>query len=117
MGKYMSGVPLGVFDLTRDPSLNLVDESIVTVTLQTPADMVHKIFRQLGNKVILVKKGAYLAGLITKKSFIRHMEAQHALHQNQGAGQHDCESMQPHASDYCDHRTSTLREARISSAS
>jgi hypothetical protein len=81
MGRYLNSegkVPLGVFDLTADPDLNLVDESIVTVTLATPADMVHKMFRQLGSKVILVKKEAYLAGLITKKSFIKHMEEQHA---------------------------------------
>merc|ERR1712070_45587 len=87
MGKYMSGVPLGVFDLTRDPSLNLVDESIVTVTLETPAEMVHKIFRQLGNKVILVRREGYVAGLITKKSFIRHMEAQHAIHDEHSHGE------------------------------
>merc|ERR1712139_610623 len=91
MGRYLNAegkVPLGAFDLTAVPDRNLVDESIVTVTLATPADMVHKIFRQLGNKVILVKKQAALAGLITKKSFIRHMEEQHEKAQHSDAAAH-----------------------------
>merc|ERR1712139_337217 len=106
MGRYLNAegkVPLGAFDLTAVPDLNLVDESIVTVTLATPADMVHKIFRQLGNKVILVKKEAYLAGLITKKSFIRHMEEQHAR-----AEHHECHEEKEVAGNI---RTSTIRNA------
>merc|ERR1712070_931680 len=106
MGRYVEGVPPGVFDLTKDPQVNLVDESVVTVTLETPAEMVHKIFRQLGNKVILVKKEAHLAGLITKKSFIRHMEAQHTIH----AQPSHTEAM-PDTEAHMNLRTSRLREA------
>merc|ERR1719498_1244874 len=80
IGRHLKEVPLGVFDLTADRSKNLVDESIVQVTLETPADVVHKIFRQLGNKVIVVVDKMHVAGLITKKSFIRHMEELHAAH-------------------------------------
>jgi len=80
VGRYVESIPAGVFDLTADAALNLVDESVITVTMETKADMVHKLFRQMGNKVIIVKKEGYVAGLITKKSFIRHMEKLHAAH-------------------------------------
>jgi chloride channel 3/4/5 len=78
MGRYMTDVPVGVFDITADPEMNFVDDNIVAVSMETPAALVHKIFRQLGNKIIIVKREGHLAGLITKKSFIRHMEQQHS---------------------------------------
>merc|ERR1711890_180113 len=114
MGRYLykeGDVPVGVFDITAVPDLNLVDEAIVTVTLATPADMVHKIFRQLGNKVILVKKEAYLAGLITKKSFIRHMEEQHAKAEHSRGAEHGEEDATRNDNRRSARRTSTLRNA------
>jgi len=113
MGRYVADIPIGVFDLTADPEMNIVDESIVTVSVDTPADMVHKIFRQLGNKVIIVKKEAKLAGLITKKSFIRHMESLHSAEENhhRSSGSVDPELAKQVALNKKNRRASTLVSA------
>jgi len=105
IGRYVKELPAGSFDLTADPEVNLVDESIITVTMETPAAMVHRIFRMLGNKVIVVKQGAFVAGLITKKSFIRHMEQLHS------AADHDQPAETKKEPEKKNRRASTLKAA------
>lgn len=111
MGKFLpEPPPPGVFDLCADQEMRLVDENIVTVTPETPADMVHKIFRQLGNKVILVKKEGKCYGLITKKSFIRHMEEQHAI-ADEHEEKHEAINALKEAPKNKNRRQSTLKQA------
>jgi len=65
----------GSLDLSK-----LVDETVLRIVPETPLAQVHNIFRQLGIKVVLVARFAELAGLITKKSFVHHLEAGHIGH-------------------------------------
>mmetsp|Transcript_99887 Transcript_99887/g.287001 ORF Transcript_99887/g.287001 Transcript_99887/m.287001 type:complete len:1585 (+) Transcript_99887:104-4858(+) len=64
-----------VLDLSK-----FVDETILRIVPETPLAQVHNIFRQLGIKVVLVARFAELAGLITKKSFVHHLETGHIGH-------------------------------------
>jgi len=66
---------LGVHDLSR-----FVNKAITRVVPETPAAQIHYMFRNLGLKIILVVDKANLVGMITKKSFIAHMEDLHSGH-------------------------------------
>jgi hypothetical protein len=70
----------------RDPQVNAtnaldaskqVDEGVMVVVSNTPASQLQQIFRNLGVRIILVRDRAALVGMITKKSFIKHMEELH----------------------------------------
>lgn len=54
-----------------------LDEGVMVVVPETPATQLQGIFRNLGVKLVLVRKGANLVGIITKKAFIIHMEELH----------------------------------------
>jgi chloride channel 3/4/5 len=54
-----------------------VDEGVMVVVPNTPASQLQQIFRNLGVRIILVRDRAALVGMITKKSFIKHMEELH----------------------------------------
>jgi len=56
----------------------LVDEGVLCVPPEMPAAQLHSIFRNLGIKLILCTKKAKVVGMITKKSFIKHIEELHA---------------------------------------
>jgi chloride channel 3/4/5 len=55
----------------------LVDETVMCCVPETPAVKIQQIFRNLGVKIVLVKKKGKLVGMITKKSFITSMEELH----------------------------------------
>lgn len=57
-----------------------VDEAVMRVVPETPLAQVHNIFRQLGVKLVLVARFGHLAGLITKKSFVHHLQEGHIGH-------------------------------------
>merc|ERR1712194_897083 len=67
---------------------SLVDETSVRVLEETQVLQLHDIFRKLGAKVILVERGAELAGIITKKGFVHHL---HLMEM----GEHICEEDEP----------------------
>merc|ERR1712113_144807 len=69
--------PYGVEDISV-----FVNLSIMRCVPETPATQIHYIFRNLGLKIILVCKKARLVGMITKKSFIHHMEELHQGHEH-----------------------------------
>jgi len=71
-------LPLGIEDLSF-----LVNVAVTRCVPETPAAQVHYMFRNLGIKIILITKRAALVGMITKKSFIHHMEELHS-----GEGHH-----------------------------
>ncbi|CAE7532786.1 CLCN5 [Symbiodinium natans] len=74
---FLPGANAGVLDAST-----LVDTSSLIVVPDTPAAQVHAIFRQLGVKVIFVKRQGKLAGIITKKSFLHFLEHGHdSVHQ------------------------------------
>jgi len=50
------------------------DETFVRIVPETPLGQVHRIFRQLGVKLVLVTRFGYLAGMITKKAFVDHLQ-------------------------------------------
>jgi len=61
----------------------VVDESVMQCVESTPVHSVHETFRKMGVKVILVKHYGILMGMITKKSFVHHLELleeEHAEH-------------------------------------
>jgi len=62
----------GAIDISK-----FVDETIVVCVKKTPAVQLQQMFRNLGVKLVLVRDKANLIGLITKKSFIMHMEELH----------------------------------------
>eukprot|EP00747_Dinoflagellata_sp_TGD_P082220 gnl/TRDRNA2_/TRDRNA2_161620_c0_seq1.p1 gnl/TRDRNA2_/TRDRNA2_161620_c0~~gnl/TRDRNA2_/TRDRNA2_161620_c0_seq1.p1 ORF type:complete len:189 (-),score=35.07 gnl/TRDRNA2_/TRDRNA2_161620_c0_seq1:40-606(-) len=72
-GKFLANPPAGALDLSK-----FVDETFMRCVPETPAVQLQQIFRNLGVKLILVTscRGA-LVGMITKKSFISHMEELH----------------------------------------
>merc|ERR1719215_1581653 len=51
-----------------------VDDTILRIVPETPLAQVHNIFRQLGIKIVLVTRCAEMVGMITKKSFVHHLE-------------------------------------------
>eukprot|EP00927_Polykrikos_kofoidii_P070425 TRINITY_DN6665_c0_g1_i6.p1 TRINITY_DN6665_c0_g1~~TRINITY_DN6665_c0_g1_i6.p1 ORF type:complete len:767 (-),score=105.57 TRINITY_DN6665_c0_g1_i6:126-2357(-) len=54
-----------------------VDETVLTCVPETPAVQLQSIFRHLGTSIILFIDRGALVGLLTKKSFITHMEELH----------------------------------------
>eukprot|EP00929_Paragymnodinium_shiwhaense_P030644 TRINITY_DN17329_c0_g1_i1.p1 TRINITY_DN17329_c0_g1~~TRINITY_DN17329_c0_g1_i1.p1 ORF type:complete len:761 (-),score=159.44 TRINITY_DN17329_c0_g1_i1:292-2574(-) len=54
-----------------------VDQGVMVVVPEYPATSIQAIFRNLGVKLVMVRKGAQLVGMITKKAFIIHMEELH----------------------------------------
>eukprot|EP00418_Pyrodinium_bahamense_P082801 CAMPEP_0179071272 /NCGR_PEP_ID=MMETSP0796-20121207/31447_1 /TAXON_ID=73915 /ORGANISM="Pyrodinium bahamense, Strain pbaha01" /LENGTH=724 /DNA_ID=CAMNT_0020768383 /DNA_START=96 /DNA_END=2270 /DNA_ORIENTATION=+ len=52
----------------------LVDVTVYRVVQEMPVKEVHEMFRKLGIKIILVEECGKLAGMITKKSFIDHID-------------------------------------------
>merc|ERR1711988_389497 len=74
-GKFLSRLPSGTLDLSLQPGL--VDESVLCVPPSCPAEQLHSYFRLLGIKIVFVVQEGRLEGMITKKSFIAHMEELH----------------------------------------
>jgi len=68
-GRFLQEKRGGAVDLSK-----LVDETTLRIVPETPLAQVHNIFRQLGIKIVLVTRFAELAGIITKKSFVHHLE-------------------------------------------
>lgn len=52
----------------------LVDVTVYRVVKEMPVKEVHEMFRKLGIKLILVEEDGHLVGMITKKSFIDHVD-------------------------------------------
>jgi len=65
----------GAMDLSK-----FVDETVVRIVPETPLAQVHNIFRQLGVKLVLVARFGGLAGMITKKAFVDHLQEGHVGH-------------------------------------
>ncbi|PAA72866.1 hypothetical protein BOX15_Mlig029836g1, partial [Macrostomum lignano] len=66
----------------QPPALKLrriVDLSPITVTDQTPMEVVLEMFRKLGLRQTLVTHNGRLLGLITKKDVLRHIEYLHSI--------------------------------------
>jgi len=75
-GKFLPGpIPAGAFDLSPQ-----VDESVLRIPPNCPAEQIHSYFRLLGVKLVFVVSKGLLKGMITKKSFIAHMEELHSHH-------------------------------------
>eukprot|EP00929_Paragymnodinium_shiwhaense_P030513 TRINITY_DN17284_c0_g1_i2.p1 TRINITY_DN17284_c0_g1~~TRINITY_DN17284_c0_g1_i2.p1 ORF type:complete len:743 (-),score=152.71 TRINITY_DN17284_c0_g1_i2:49-2277(-) len=72
--KFLKSKPPGMLDASH-----VVDETVVVVVPETPATQLQNMFRNLGIKLILVRREAALVGMITKKSFITHMEELHHI--------------------------------------
>jgi len=72
--KFMDTPPKNMLDISR-----YCDEAVMTTVKETKTVELQKMFRNLGLKVILVRERAFLVGMITKKSFIKHMEEVHEL--------------------------------------
>lgn len=53
---------------------HLVDGTVYRVVKDMPVKEVHGMFRKLGLKLILVEEAGRLVGMITKKSFIDHVD-------------------------------------------
>lgn len=70
--RFLTVKPDNCLDLS-----NLVDESVLRAVPETPAVVIHKLFRNMGIKQILITRKGDLVGMITKKSFITHMEELH----------------------------------------
>jgi len=73
--KYTTHPVSGALDLSK-----FVDETVVRIVPETPLAQVHNIFRQLGVKIVLVARFGHLAGIITKKSFVDHLQEGHIGH-------------------------------------
>jgi len=58
----------------------LVDQTVVRVVPETPLAQVHNIFHQLGIQVVLVTRFGELVGILTKKSFVDHLQQGHIGH-------------------------------------
>eukprot|EP00929_Paragymnodinium_shiwhaense_P030646 TRINITY_DN17329_c0_g2_i1.p1 TRINITY_DN17329_c0_g2~~TRINITY_DN17329_c0_g2_i1.p1 ORF type:complete len:762 (-),score=183.28 TRINITY_DN17329_c0_g2_i1:358-2643(-) len=70
--KFMNEKPKEGLDASK-----CVDEGVMVVVPETPAVQLQAIFRNLGVKIVLVRKKAALVGMLTKKAFIIHMEELH----------------------------------------
>jgi len=71
-GKFLPSVPAGALDLSSE-----VDESVLRVPPNCPAEQIHSYFRLLGIKLVFVVSKGLLKGMITKKTFIKHVEDLH----------------------------------------
>jgi chloride channel 3/4/5 len=85
LGKFLARIPSDVLDLSNE--FGLVDESVLRVPPNCPAEQVHSYFRLLGVRVVFVASMGQLKGIITKKSFIAHMEEIHKSHSHQPENQ------------------------------
>lgn len=74
--KFLDGpAPAGALDLSSQ-----VDEGVLRVPPTCPAEQIHSYFRLLGVKLVFVVSKGALKGMITKKTFIAHMEELHHGH-------------------------------------
>jgi len=71
--KFLKEKPKNVLDMSKH-----VDETVMTAVPETPAAFVQQIFRNLGVKLVLIRRRGALVGMITKKSFITQMEELHS---------------------------------------
>merc|ERR1712039_346058 len=68
--------PYGEVDLS-----DLVTVAVTRIVEETPAAQVHYMFRNLGINIIMITdESNKVVGMITKKSFIHHMEELHVQH-------------------------------------
>lgn len=76
--------PVGALDLSK-----FVDDGTMQVVPEQPAADLHRSFRLLGIKTILVTKYGQLEGMITKKVFVAFMEDHHHGSHESGKDAHD----------------------------
>mmetsp|Transcript_107697 Transcript_107697/g.347631 ORF Transcript_107697/g.347631 Transcript_107697/m.347631 type:complete len:769 (+) Transcript_107697:62-2368(+) len=71
--RFLAAPPKGAMDLSE-----LVDEGVLRCVPEMPAAQLHSIFRSLGVKLLLIVSfEGKLVGMLTKKSFISHMDELH----------------------------------------